>query len=239
MLTPHYQDEFATIYNGDCREILPQLEPVDLVLTDPPYDQSNSGGGMVAQRPTFQKIGAELSSFEPEGFWNLLMGATKTYHGYIFTSKNCLRRFILLAEAARLSWDLLVYGKNNPAPMKNNRYLSSFENIFFFRGSGCYWNNKAPYECFNKLKIVNCVPSQYGHPTEKSAAVIEELLVVSTKEDHAILDPFMGSGTTLVAAKNLGRKCIGIEIEKKYCDIAVRRLAQCVLPLTGRIKEKL
>lgn len=226
---PYYQDGACTIYHGDCREILPQLEPVDLVLTDPPYDQSNSGGGIVANRPTFQKIGAELSKFEPLEFWEMLRKASKTTHGYIFTSKNCLARFIQLFQERGLSWDLLIYGKNNPAPMKNNRYLSSFECLLFFRGKGCFWNNGAAYEAFNKLKITNCISSQFGHPTEKDVKVIEQLIEVSAAPNHSILDPFMGSGTTLVAAKNLGRKAIGIEIEEKYCEIAVNRLRQEVL----------
>ena len=73
------------------------------------------------------------------------------------------------------------------------------------------------------------MPSQFGHPTEKSISVLSEMINVSTKDNHTILDPFIGSGTTLVAAKNLGRKAIGIEIEEKYCEVAVKRLRQEVL----------
>lgn len=233
MLKPYYQDTNCTIYHGDCREILPQLPKVDLVLTDPPYEQSNSGGGMVANRPTYQKIGKELSSFAPLDFWQLLASSTISPHGYIFTSKNCLTDFILAAKEKGLNWDLLIYGKNNPAPMKNNRYLSSFEIVFFYRGQNCFWNNDAPYEYFNKLKLVNCTPAQFGHPTEKSVSVLTQMIEVSTQVTNTILDPFMGSGTTLVAAKNLGRKAMGIEIEEKYCEIAVKRLRQEVLPLVG------
>lgn len=233
-MKPYYEDSAVKIFHGDCREILPTLDPVDLVLTDPPYQQSNSGGGIVAARPTFQLMWKELSSFDPHDYWDLIIGATKNYHGYVFTSKACIRHFISLAEGAKLNWDILIYGKNNPAPMKNNRYLSSFEYIFFFRGNGCTWNNGAPYEFFNKLKLVNCAPSQFGHPTEKNISTLEELIAVSSEENQTILDPFMGSGTALVAAKNLGRKAIGIEICEKYCEIAVKRLRQEVLPLEAR-----
>ena len=76
----------------------------------------------------------------------------------------------------------------------------------------------------------NGIVRQRSHPTEKPLALITELL---SKSPGTILDPFMGSGTTLVAAKALSRKAIGIEIEEKYCEIAVRRLAQEVLPLHG------
>ena len=70
------------------------------------------------------------------------------------------------------------------------------------------------------------------HPTQKPIALIEQLLSQFTDLGDVVLDPFMGSGTTLRAAKNLGRKAIGIEIEERYCEIAVTRLAQTVLPLS-------
>jgi DNA modification methylase len=230
-MKPYYQDEYSTIYLGDCREILPTLEKVDLVLTDPPYEQSNSGGGLVAKRKTFQEIGKNLSSFNVGEYWELLSKASKTQHGYWFSSKENIDFLIQLARADDLNWDLLIYAKNNPAPMKNFRYLSSFEYLFFFRGEKCFWNNNAPFQHYSKIKSVNCIPSQYGHPTEKSVEILEELILVSTEPEHTILDPFLGSGTTLVAAKNLGRKAIGIEISEKYCEVAVKRLRQQVLNL--------
>ena len=226
---PYYNESGITIYHGDCKEILPHLEPVDLVLTDPPYEQNKTGGGIYRRRPTYKEIGKNLSSFNPDEYWDLLSKASKNTHGYIFTSKSCLRSFITLAETSDLSWDILIYGKNNPLPMKNNRYLSSFEYIFFYRGKDCYWNNETNYKYYSKIKMVNCMPSQFGHPTEKSISVLSEMINVSTKDDHTILDPFIGSGTTLVAAKTLGRKAIGIEIEEKYCEMAVKRLRQEVL----------
>jgi site-specific DNA-methyltransferase (adenine-specific) len=232
-MKPYYQDSFATIYHGDCREVLPQLDPVDLVLTDPPYEYQQTGGGLIAKRDTYKQISKELSSFVVEDYFHQIQRAARPPHGYIFTSKALLNDYITQAEDYGFNWDLLVYGKNNPAPMKNNRYLSSFEIIFFYRSNGCYWNNHANYSSYNKLKIVNCKPSEYGHPTEKNTSVLSELIEVSTENGHTILDPFMGSGTTLVAAKNLNRKSIGIEIEEKYAEIAAKRLSQEVLNFTG------
>ena len=229
MIKPYYQDDSCIIYHGNCKEILPELEPVDLVLTDPPYEQGNSGGGLVTKRKTYQKIGKELSRFDPCDYWDLIMNSTKNSHGYIFTSKNCLQHFIRLAESHNLNWDLLIYAKNNPILMKNNRYLSSYEFIFFFRGKGCFWNNNAPFSFFKKIKYVSCRSSQYGHPTEKNIKTLEQFIEVSTEKQQTIIDPFMGSGSTLVAAKNLARKSIGIELEEKYCEIAVRRLSRGVL----------
>ena len=228
-LGAYYQDDYCTIIHGDCRGILPQLEPVDLVLTDPPYQQSDSGGGLVSRRYTMKLIGENLSSFDPE----FLAEEIKRFkHAYIFINKSHLSFWQTFAESQGWGWDVLVYGKRNPIPMKNNRYLSDVEFIFFLRApSKCCWNNDAPFYCFKKIKMTNCVPGEYAHPTIKDVRIVEELLLFSSKQGDTILDPFMGSGTTLVAAKNLGRKAIGIELEEKYCEIAAKRLVQEVLPL--------
>jgi len=224
-MNPYYEDESVKIYHGDCKEILPQLEKADLLITDPPYEQSSAGGGLIKQRETFQKIGKDLSSFNLDDFWSPLLHCTKNKHAYIFCSRSTLPLLCRHADAQELNWDILIYGKNNPIPMKNNRYLSSFEFLFFMRGTNCYWNNHATFSHYSKIKMVNCIPSTFGHPTEKNVNIIQELIDVSSLENHVIIDPFLGSGTTLVAAKNLGRKAIGIELEEKYCEIAAKRLS--------------
>lgn len=227
MTTPYYQDSHCTIYNCDCREILPSIEPVDLVLTDPPYQQSKSGGGLVNRRYTLKKIADTLSDFDPEILADQIK---KTGHAYIFCNKSHLSFWQTKFEAWGYGWDLLVYGKNNLIPMKNNRYLSDIEFLFFCRKpNSCYWNNDAPFQYYKKIKMVDCVSAEYDHPTVKNLSVIKQLIDVSTMPGHTILDPFMGSGTTLRAAKDLSRKCIGIELEEKYCEIAAKRLRQEVL----------
>ena len=83
-----------------------------------------------------------------------------------------------------------------------------------------------------KTRGFNNTCSEYvGHPTQKPLKIIRRIIENSSLENYSILDPFIGSGTTLVAAKELGRKAIGIEIEEKYCEIAAKRLSQEVLPL--------
>ena len=81
---------------------------------------------------------------------------------------------------------------------------------------------------------INHVSSDIDHPCPKPVSLMSWLVKITSERDCLILDPFMGSGTTLVAAKNLGRRAIGIEIEERYCEIAVERLAQAVLPLEAR-----
>lgn len=232
MLEPYYQDEAATIYHGDCRKILPELPMVDLVLTDPPYRQSKSGGGLVEKRIRFKELTqSALNEFEPHEYIEMLLRKTSGMHGYFFCSKNLLRDYIDEFEKLRLGWDILVMNKRNPIPTRNNKYLSDIEFILFCRGKGCLFNNGLRAELYRKVKPIIVRPAEYNHPTIKPVDVVMQLLEVSTCEENTIFDPFMGSGTTLRAAKDLGRKAIGIEIEEKYCEIAARRMAQEVLDL--------
>jgi len=233
MVKPYYQDSHCTIYHGDCREILPQLEPVDLVLTDPPYRQSTSGGGIVDKRDKFTElINSNLNNFEPKEYIELALSKTRGSHGYFFCSKNLLSDYINIFESRQLNWNILVMHKNNPVPCKNNTYLTDIEFIMFCRGKGtCFFDNGLDYYFYKKVKSVNVKPSGYNHPTVKPIEVISQLVRVSSCLGQTILDPFMGSGTTLRAAKDLNRKAIGIEIEEKYCEIAVERLRQEVLAL--------
>ncbi len=228
-MKPYYQDDAVQIFHGDCREILPELPKADLLLTDPPYLQSKSGGGLIGRRETYQRI-QSLSDFDPKWLCEQLSTVCKSAHGYIFCSKNLLCPYISVAETRGWGWDILVYAKNNPMPAKNNKYLTDAEFIIFFREPGkCYFNNDAPYENYFKVKRVNCSPSEFGHPTEKEIAVLKSMILVSTRPDDLVIDPYLGSGTLLRAAKDLGRKAIGIEIEEKYCEIAAKRMSQEVL----------
>jgi site-specific DNA-methyltransferase (adenine-specific) len=117
---------------------------------------------------------------------------------------------------------------------KITRCRSEYERIF-------ERNGHLKYKMFRYHCIGNVIDAQFmrdvftSHPTQKPRRLMNALVSRYSKESDLILDPFMGSGTTLVAAKQLGRRAIGIEIEEKYCEIAVERLAQGVLELNGRV----
>lgn len=117
--------------------------------------------------------------------------------------------------------------KTNPIPAKNNHFLHDLEYIIFIRKPSSYFYCD-DYNLMSKL-FATTVDSRKTHPAEKPFELFKKLIMVSCPQEGLILDPFMGSGTTLVAAKNLGRRAIGIEIEEKYCQIAVERLRQEVL----------
>ncbi len=184
-----YQDDWATIYCGDCREILPLLEPVDLVLTDPPYADN-----------------------EDKYDWEIvdLIGLFPPVHSFVFWKGG---RFPL-EYSARHVWS------------KANRNIGDrgeqYEEIYELRGgeTGLVLRHAVIDSEMNATLNGDIF---YQHPCQKPIRLIRRLLAWTS---GIILDPFMGSGTTLRAAKDLGRKAIGIEIEEKYCEIAVKRLRQ-------------
>lgn len=222
----YYSENGIEIYHGDARDVLPHLPKGDLLLTDPPYQQSKSGGGLIAKRPTYQAI-RPLSDFDPAWLLTQLQGITKSAHGYIFCSKDLLPDYTMFLKNSGWGWDVLVYTKLNPLPTKNNKYLSDIEFLLFYREPNkCYFNNDAPFGFYSKVKQTICTPSEFGHPTEKDVDVIMRLLQVSTREGDLVIDPYMGAGSTLRAAKDLNRRAIGVDIEERWCEVTANRLRQ-------------
>ncbi len=219
-MKPYYKHNGITIYHGDCREILPTLSKCDLLLTDPPYELTASGGGIGAKREYLTSIDGELDG----GFDTEIL---KPFHNWmVFCAKKQLPEMLSLAAQRR--WMLVTWNKPNPTPLVNANYLPDAEYIVHcFENSTCLFGG---YE--SRSRYILCPAQQngwMGHPTVKPMPVMLRLVAVGSGEGQTVLDPFMGSGTTLVAAKNLGRKAIGIEIEERYCEIAAKRLAQEVM----------
>lgn len=209
---PYYEEDGITIYHGDCREILPHLPKVDLVLTDPPYGHGEKwSGGTWADNPIYQDC------FEWDGRTvgiDVLLAAVAKGRNAIVWGGNY---YSLPPSRCWLAWE-----KSSRMPT-----LADFELAWttFDRPSKAFREDRNP-------------DGKREHPTQKPLSLMH-WCICFVKTDATILepypayilDPFMGSGTTLRAAKDLGRKAIGIEIEEKYCELAVKRLAQGVLPL--------
>ena len=219
--TPFYQDDSCTIYNADCREILPLLPRFDLLLTDPPYgmtvDTDNSrfsGGskGNMAKRGNGVGTGAgvpvigddkPLGGIDPE----LLISTSDVqiiwgwnHYPDLFPKGSCLVWVKRYEEA---------FGS----------FLSDAEVAWKSTGCGVW--------CHRDLSN-NAIANERVHPTQKPVGLMT-WCINKAKQAQTILDPFMGSGTTLVAAKLEGRKAVGIEISEKYCELAANRLRQRVL----------
>jgi site-specific DNA-methyltransferase (adenine-specific) len=199
-MKPYYQDDFATIYHGDCREILPSLPKFDMVLTDPPY-----GIDFASQPTTYQRA----AGMKPEQ-WDAVRIELPPFNAdtIVIWGGNY---FALPISRGWLSW----YKPDAPPSMGNVELA---------------WTNKDRNCRQINHSIAATNAERVGHPTQKPLAVM--LWTLSQFPDcKTILDPYMGSGTTLRAAKDLGRQCVGIEINEHYCELAKRRLSQEVFAL--------
>jgi site-specific DNA-methyltransferase (adenine-specific) len=237
-VTPYYSEPGITIYCGDCREILPQLGPVDLVLTDPPYVGLKGGYKRDFQGGVGAKVSISESFGDPWGAslaWIPAVARLARLGMFVFCGGGSL---LETADALKPhgKLELVVWYKRNSCPTGANVPYFMAEYVWSVkRAVGLDWGKlRTVYDipninagCMATERIVTDT-GHAVHPCQKPIALIGELMKVG---GETILDPFMGSGTTLVAAKQLGRKAIGIEIEPRYCDIAIERLRQDVLPL--------
>jgi len=219
ILKPYYQDDHCTIYNGDCREILPDLPKVDLVLTDPPYgiDFENKFTKYDGSKNDWDRIIGD----EKEMDLNFLFNYGENQ--IIWGAENFYKQ---LPHRGR--W--ICWHKRSGVWKENSVVQASdFEMAWTSKKTGTY-------KFFRVIHggVINANSEGKGnndkrvHPTEKPIVLMGKCIELFP-DAQTILDPFMGSGTTLRASKDLNRKCIGIELEEKYCEIAIKRLQQEVM----------
>lgn len=212
-MKPYYEQDGITIYHGDAREVLLTLDGVDAVLTDPPYgiDFGNSGGFSATHGWSAHRENLEWDKERPQRIiFETIMNfkvPTVIWGGNYFTD-------FLPPRMGWIAWD----------KGQRNFSLADFELAWTSeqKASRCL--------VYPRGKAVN---DGKFHPTQKPIWVMQQCIDYlqrgRKKRLEMFLDPFMGSGTTLRAAKDLGRRAIGIEREEMYCEIAANRLAQGVL----------
>ena len=211
MNTPYYQDDAVTIYHGDCREIIPDLD-FDVIVTDPPYginldtDYTKLPGG-VANRSVNRPVAGDAEAFDPAPF---VAGPCA-----LFGVNHYAR---LLPDGG--TWH--VWDKRDGMP--SGGLMADFELWWTNYPSGSSSVFRYQWQGFMRAGERGAVRQ---HPTQKPLSLMTH--IATSAPPGVILDPFMGSGTTLRAAKDLGRKAIGIELDEKYCEIAAKRMAQGVL----------
>ena len=198
---PYYQNELVTIYHGDCLDILPELGPVDLVLTDPPYGinwDTNYSRFSKGEKDKDQ-VCNDNKPFNPMPFLK--------YNNVILWGANhyCDK----LPYGSWLLWD-----KRNA---DGTSFLSDGEIAWWNHGRGVYIKSISGQR---HRAISNGL-----HPTQKPVELMMWCMEKS-KAVGVVLDPYLGSGTTAIACERLKRRWIGIEIEEKYCEIAAKRIEQ-------------
>ena len=228
-MRPYYSHAGITIYHGNAQEILPDLAPlvpdprlerIDVVLTDPPYGIDGGRGGINRQRAK---------------------GA------YICTDWEDTPEYVKDVCVPTIAWAIHAVGRVvvTPGIRSMHLYPASDDMGCFFTPCGKGWG-KWGHNTFNPIlfygrdprsgvgqtptgRVANEPANVSNFPCAKPLGAWKWLLAKASLEGETVLDPFMGSGTTLVAAKHLGRSAIGIEIEERYCELAAKRLSQEVL----------
>lgn len=222
---PYYQNDLVTLYHGDCREILPLLDlAADLLVTDPPYGQDWQSGRRKVKFDVLQ--GDSDDQVALQGVVASLKKLKRGRHAYIFGRYDF--EGTTLCESAELIWDKEYFnGGNLQQPWANaHEYIQ-----FAVHELSAVNRSKGHGRLAARLRrgTVITVPRIQSdavtrHPTEKPVRLLRELIESSSCIDEMVLDPFAGSGSTLVAAVVEGRRAVGIEIEKQYCDETVLRL---------------
>ena len=221
--------ETDVIFNEDCLEGMKRIpdKSIDLVVMDPPYLMTcGQGGGAFGRdkREYHSEIDPLTDNFNLKVL-DELVRIMKKINIYIWCSKDQLRQYIDFFEDLGCKTELLCWHKTNPVPTCNNKYLSDTEYLLFFREKGV--KIYGSYETKKKYYVTptnKADKDKYKHPTIKPLDIIQNLIINSSNEGDVVFDPFLGSGTTAVAAVNTNRHYIGFELYEKYFNIACQRL---------------
>src|SRR4030042_1365707 len=218
---PYYLDrEYSqAIYCGDCREVLPHIpdKSIDLVLTDPPYGIGEARGKNKSREHLAQPKDYGFDTWDDKPIDQILIDQVilKAGHTIIFGGNF----YYLPPSKCWLVWDKDNTGDFADCELAWTNFSTAVRKYLW------RWNGM--------LQQPNHPKDYRYHPTQKPSGLFSLILADYSSENDLILDPFLGSGTTLVCAKKLGRKGIGIELEEKYCQIAKNRLSQSVMRLEG------
>jgi DNA modification methylase len=219
-VTPYYQDDLVTIYHGDCREVGEGIglavSDIGMLLTDPPYgiDYQPARDGRVSGPARWERGSRVTGDREPFDPTHLLDWRVPTI---LFGANHYADR--LPPSGGWLVWD------KTPRGIREG---------FIYSHAELAWTNVLGH--VEKIALEWDGASRQGepflHPTQKPVGLMR-ILIERYSKPGVVLDPYAGSGTTLVAAKQTGRRAIGIEIEERYCEIAAQRCSQEVLGLVG------
>jgi hypothetical protein len=218
-VTPYYTDDAVTLWHGDCLEVDAWLA-ADVLVTDPPY-----GMGYVSN---FSKYGA-TAPIAADGDTSARDAALALWRSGDDTRPALMFGTWRIARP-RLVRQLVVWDKGDTPGMGDLSipWGPAHEEVYVL-GDG--WSGRRRANVYRVPTLPAMAGYRPEHPTPKPLRLMEEL--ISYSPPGVIADPFAGSGSTLVAARNLGRKAIGVELEERYCEVIAKRLAQDVLDFGG------
>lgn len=226
-MTPYYQDSAVMIYHGDCRDILSSLGTFDMLLTDPPYGVSYVTSWRsrtdVLKTPVANDKTLDVVA---EAWPQIMTHLSEFSHWYAFASP---RKVVEAATIFSGYKHILCWDKGDRGTVGDLAcgFGEAWEAIFYgIRGRRPLYGRPRTVMRHDWSAALDPV-----HPTVKPVDLLARLIGWSTTTGETVFDPFMGSGTTLRAAKDNQRRAVGIEVEERYCEIAAKRMAQEVLAL--------
>ncbi len=240
--TPASPPGSFTLRAGDARQLMQEVpdQSVDLICTDPPYNLAAYSRGNIAMdwRSDFNNDVAEWDrvAFDP-GDWLTEVRRVLAPHGnlFAFTSYNLLGRWHEVFDPAFDTFQFLVWHKTNPAPkLRRAGFLNSCELVVCCWDQGHTWNFGRQRDMHNFIESPVCAGHERlkdpKHPAQKPLAVMRRLVEMASRPGDLVLDPFMGVGSTGVAAVELGRRFLGFELDPAYAAAAQTRLEALAAP---------
>ena len=246
-MNPYYEEDGITIYHGDCRELGLQVGMVDAIVTDPPYGDTSLGwdravrGWMEAAELLTSNLWCfgslrfflEMARTGESTRWKLAQEIIwEKHNGSAFHADRFKRVHELAVQFYQGEW-LNIYKHPVTTPDATARRVRRKQRPPHTGHieAGAYTSHDGGPRL---MRSVIYVPSCHGeaeHPTQKPVGIIDPILRYSVPPNGIVADLFAGSGSTLVAAKSLGLRAIGVELDERYCEIAAKRLSQGVLPM--------
>lgn len=233
--------DYGRIYNVDCtkgmQSLLVSKSAVDLIVADPPYIISRASNFHTMKDRKNARTGTSFGAWDQE-FDNTPW--LKSAHDVLkkggsliaFNDFKKVSEVISIATSLGFVYkDVLVWEKSNPMPRnRDRRYVPSLEMMVWFVKPGGKWTFNRQVATYQSpvLKFASESGGAFKriHPTQKPVKLIEAILRVHSNEGDAILDPFMGSGATAIAALNTSRKFVGFEIDEHYCELSNKRIEE-------------
>lgn len=243
-MKPYYDEDGITIYHGDCFDVLHDLSGVGAVITDSPYSSGGAFRGDRTQQTSIKYVNSDTFAYRPEfagdnrdqrsflAWCSMWLNAARqaSIPGAVLASFIDWRQLPILSDAIQAGgwvWRNLATWYKPGIRMQRGRFSASAEYVLYATNGPVVDGQGSPQNVFS------CAPiggDDKKHIAEKPVDVMRWIMQVVPRH-VTVLDPFMGSGSTLRAAKDFGHPAIGIDVDERYCEIAATRLSQGVLAL--------
>lgn len=233
MRAPYYSDDLVTLYLGDCREVIRDMaeKSAAVVITDPPYTERTHGAAKTNRGKGHGVKAVDFAAITDDDLRDVLTECGRVTARWVVTSLDYAHAFAFDQDppVGLRSLRVGVWVKPNPMPqISADRPGQGWEAISFLHRADTKpsWNGGGKAGVWTYPVVQNT-----GHPTSKPLPMVEDWVRLFTNVGDTVLDPFAGSGTTLIAAANENRKAIGVELDERYCELIAKRLSNQTMAL--------